>query len=68
MALLRDFARKYICFLRSTRGATAMEYGLIVAGIALGIILALFLTGDALQAIFSDIAADMSSAKTRAGA
>lgn len=40
-------------FLRDESGATAIEYGLIAAGIALAIITAVGLTGDKLVALFT---------------
>lgn len=45
--------------LRDERGATAIEYGLIVALIAVAIITALQLTGNALSDTFSTAAAGM---------
>lgn len=42
-------------FLRSERGATAIEYGLIVAAIALAIVIVVFTMGDELVALTDDI-------------
>ena len=42
-------------FLRDESGATAIEYGLICAGIALAIITAVGLTGDRLVALFTSL-------------
>jgi pilus assembly protein Flp/PilA len=42
-------------FLRDESGATAIEYGLIAAGIALAIITAVGLTGDKLVALFTSL-------------
>jgi pilus assembly protein Flp/PilA len=42
-------------FLRDESGATAIEYGLIAAGIALAIIAAVGLTGDKLVALFTSL-------------
>lgn len=42
-------------FLRDEFGATAIEYGLIAAGIALAIITAVGLTGDKLVALFTSL-------------
>ena len=42
-------------FLCDESGATAIEYGLICAGIALAIIAAVGLTGDKLVALFSSL-------------
>jgi pilus assembly protein Flp/PilA len=41
---------------RDDRGATAVEYGLIVTVIALVMVVGAALLGDALSALFSDIA------------
>jgi Flp pilus assembly pilin Flp len=41
-------------FLRSEKGATAIEYGLIAAGIALAISVTIFAFGDILQDLFYD--------------
>ncbi len=40
---------------RDDRGATAIEYGLLVAGIAVSIIAVVFLLGDDLAALFQSI-------------
>ena len=40
---------------RDVRGATAIEYGLIAAGIAVSIIAVVFLLGDDLAALFQSI-------------
>lgn len=42
-------------FLRDESGATAIEYGLIAAGIALAIIAAVGLTGDKLVQLFTSL-------------
>ena len=42
-------------FLRDESGATAIEYGLICAAIALAIITAVGLTGDKLVALFTSL-------------
>lgn len=48
---LFSFAIKY---LGSTQGATAIEYGLLVAGVALAIAGAVFLFGDAIYNLLYD--------------
>ncbi len=40
---------------RDESGATAIEYGLIAAGIAIAIIAAVGLLGDTLSALFGDL-------------
>jgi len=42
-------------FLRNESGASAIEYGLIAAGIALAIIAAVGLTGDRLVQLFTSL-------------
>jgi pilus assembly protein Flp/PilA len=49
-------------FLKSDRGATAIEYGLIAALVAVVIIAALQLTGNALNKTFNNIGSVLSSA------
>ncbi|MCH7931120.1 MAG: Flp family type IVb pilin [Proteobacteria bacterium] len=44
-----------IKFLKDESGATAIEYGLIAAGIAVAIIAAVGLLGDSLNAMFTDV-------------
>ena len=44
--------RRFLC---DESGATAIEYGLICAGIALAIITAVGLTGDKLVALFTSL-------------
>ena len=42
-------------------GATAIEYGLIAAGISLAIATAVFLFGDDLEALFDDLTTALGS-------
>ncbi len=44
-------------FLMAQRGATAIEYGLIAAGVALAIIAAVFFLGTKVTALWTSIAA-----------
>jgi len=48
-------SRNIINFLKDEEGATAIEYGLIAALVAVGIVVALGALGDQLFAVFSDI-------------
>ncbi len=41
---------------KDEEGATAIEYGLIAAGIAIAIIAAIYLVGDNLKNMFNDVA------------
>ena len=49
-------------FARSEKGATAIEYGLIAAGIAVAISVVVFTVGSDLVALFSGIGGKISSA------
>jgi pilus assembly protein Flp/PilA len=48
-------------FSSDSRGATAIEYGLIAALIAMGIIVAVTTTGTSLSTLFANVAATVSS-------
>ncbi len=49
-------------FLRAERGATAVEYGLIVAGIAIAIIAVVNSLGGQLENTFSDLSDNLGNA------
>jgi pilus assembly protein Flp/PilA len=51
-------------FLKSDKGATAIEYGLIAALISVVIIAALALTGNSLKAVFNKVGSTLSGAAT----
>lgn len=51
-------------FFNNDKGATAIEYGLIAGGIAIVIIVAVGLAGDALVAMFNTIATALTPAPT----
>lgn len=42
-------------FFKETDGATAIEYGLIAAGIAVGVMVTVFTLGDDLETMFTDV-------------
>ena len=48
-------------FYRDKSGATAIEYGLIAAGIAVAIIGAVFALGDDIKGFFEDVSKQLSS-------
>ena len=48
-------------FYRDKSGATAIEYGLIAAGIAVAIIAAVFALGDDIKGFFEDVSSKLSS-------
>ena len=54
-------------FVNDRKGVTALEYGLIAAGIAVVIIAGVNLAGDNLQTIFDDIAASLTTSAGRGG-
>jgi pilus assembly protein Flp/PilA len=49
-------------FLRDERAATAIEYGLIAAGISVAIITAVNMLGTQLQSTFTNISSNLASA------
>ncbi|MDP6343923.1 MAG: Flp family type IVb pilin [Alphaproteobacteria bacterium] len=49
-------------FFQDKTGATAVEYGLIAAGIAVAIIAAVFALGDEVKGFFEDIQRQLGSA------
>jgi len=49
-------------FGKDEKGATAIEYGLIAAGIAVAIIAAVFALGDELKGFFEDIQTQLGAA------
>jgi pilus assembly protein Flp/PilA len=59
MMKLRNLVKR---FLSSTDGATAIEYGLIAAGIGLAIVPGIALLGPQVQATFSSFAAGLATA------
>jgi pilus assembly protein Flp/PilA len=46
---------KILCFLRNEQGATAIEYGLIAAGIAVAIIVVVGSVGSSLNTTFTSV-------------
>jgi len=61
MRIQKTLARIHLA-MNSDRGATAVEYGLIVALIALAIIVAVALVGTNLGLLFTDVAGELSPA------
>ncbi|KZK83319.1 Flp family type IVb pilin [Pseudovibrio ascidiaceicola] len=53
-------------FLKDESGATAIEYGILAAFIAVAIITAVTLLGDDLTAVFQNISTQLQGAKTAA--
>lgn len=52
---------KIFAWLHSTRGATAIEYGLIVGAIGVAVSVVVFTMGDSLVAIFTNVNTRMES-------
>lgn len=59
--MLQLWAKKE-AFMRCEKGATAIEYGLIAAGIAVAISVVVFTVGSDLVALFSGIGTKITSA------
>lgn len=57
--LLQDSARRVLA---DRRGATAIEYGLIAAGIAIAIIAAVNTVGTSLSSLFGSISTQLNTA------
>ncbi|AYQ43687.1 MULTISPECIES: Flp family type IVb pilin [Burkholderia] len=61
---MKRIIEKIAWFVRDQDGVTAIEYGLIAALIALGIVAALTTIGQDLSTVFSTIASTLDSAVT----
>ena len=62
--LLKLWAKKE-AFIRSEEGATAIEYGLIAAGIAVAISAIVFTMGDSLVALFTNVGGKIDTAAAK---
>jgi pilus assembly protein Flp/PilA len=60
-SLLHDAKSRAVRLVKNTDGATAIEYGLIAAGIAVAIIAAVFALGDEVKNFFTGIQKQMQS-------
>jgi pilus assembly protein Flp/PilA len=56
---MKDLVRRFV---RDESGATAIEYGLIAAGIAVAIIVAVNSVGSQLNTTFSSVSSSMANA------
>lgn len=56
--LIADFKR----FLRDNSGLSAVEYGLLAAGIAIGLYVLIANIGTSLKAIYTSVAGDLNQA------
>lgn len=57
--MLKLIAKAHARFLADDKGATAIEYGLIAAGIAVGISVVVFAFGDDLEQLFADMSTEV---------
>ena len=53
--MLNKFYAKITAWAMDKEGATAIEYGLIAAGISVAIVVVVFTLGDEIQATFTDV-------------
>lgn len=53
------FINKGLAWMRSLNGATAIEYSLLIAGIAMVLTVAAFLLGDEIGVLFADLVTGM---------
>ncbi|MDI6853739.1 MAG: Flp family type IVb pilin [Deltaproteobacteria bacterium] len=58
---MKDLFTKAKMFFREEEGASAVEYGLLVAGIAVVVMASIYLIGTNLNTKFSDVASQLSS-------
>ncbi len=59
--MLKLIAKAQTRFIRDEEGATAIEYGLIAAGIAVVISAAVFAFGDELRALFDGLSGSLAA-------
>lgn len=59
--MLKLIAKAYATFQADDKGATAIEYGLIAAGIAVAISAAVFAFGDELTALFEGLGGSLNA-------
>jgi Flp pilus assembly pilin Flp len=58
---LTDLKQFILYYLQDTKAVSAVEYGLIVAGVAIAIIASAFIVGDSLEAMFNVLSGFMDS-------
>jgi pilus assembly protein Flp/PilA len=59
---MSTFIKKIRGFVQDEQGVTAIEYGLIAALIAVGLVAALTLVGNDLKTVFNTVADDLNAA------
>ena len=60
--MISSFTARAKQLVRNTSGATAIEYGLIAAGIAIAIVAVVGLLGDQLAALFTTVTDELGNA------
>lgn len=63
--MLLQILSKAEAFVRCDKGATAIEYGLIAAGIAVAISAIVFTMGDSLIALFTNVSGKIDTAAAK---
>lgn len=59
--MLKLIAKAQARFIADDKGATAIEYGLIAAGIAVAIMVAVGLLGDQLEGMFTEVETELAN-------
>lgn len=69
LSLITKVQNRYLdvkAFFKDENGATAIEYGLIAAGIAIAILAAVFTLGNSLENIFTNVSNTVQNAANNA--
>jgi pilus assembly protein Flp/PilA len=65
---MKNTMKKFVTFLRSEKGQGMVEYGLIIALVAIAVIAAVVLLGDNIKGIFTSTANALSTGAASAAA
>jgi pilus assembly protein Flp/PilA len=60
--MMETFAKRLVAFCRDESGLSAVEYGLLAAGIVVGLYTLIAGIGTSLRGIYSSVASDLSGA------
>jgi pilus assembly protein Flp/PilA len=60
--MIETFAKRLVSFYRDEAGLSAVEYGLLAAGIVVGLYTLIAGIGTSLRGIYSSVASDLSGA------
>jgi pilus assembly protein Flp/PilA len=60
--MIETFAKQLVSFYRDEAGLSAVEYGLLAAGIVVGLYTLIAGIGTSLRGIYSSVASDLSGA------